>query len=107
MLEYPPDNTPPDEACRLDRPVVPPVPERWAPRDASWLNRPHIGGLLPRWHLVGADGAPACGYPTLLNIPDPREDGMQPAMQPPSESMKCARCIAWLKRHNTEFSGPR
>ena len=79
----------------VDRPVVLPLNERWAPRDASWLNRPHIGGLPPRWHLVGADEAPACGYQTLLSI-----DLRNGWDQPPSQSMKCARCLAWLKRHN-------
>ena len=82
-------------ASPVDQPVGRLEPERWAPRDASWLNRPHIGGLPPRWHLVGADEAPACGYPTLLSID--LHNGWD---QPPSESMKCARCLAWLKRHN-------
>jgi hypothetical protein len=89
-------------ASPVDQPVVPLAPERWAPRDASWLNRPQIGGLPPRWHLVGADEAPACGYRTLLSID--LHNGWD---QPPSESMKCARCLAWLKRHNARVTGPQ
>jgi hypothetical protein len=77
---------------------VPLALERWAPRDASWFNRPHIGRLPSRWHLVGDDEAPACGYPTLLSID--LHNGWD--QQPPRESMKCSRCLAWLKRHNTK-----
>ena len=71
----------------LDRQVGHPIPEQWAPRDASWFNRPHIGGFAPRWHLVGANGMAVCGHPTLLVLNDWH------GAQPPAESMKCARCI--------------
>ncbi len=80
-------------ASPVDQPVAL-LPERWAPRDASWYNRPHVGGLAPRWHFVGADNMAVCGHPSLLALTD-RHDG-----QPPAESFKCARCLAYLMRHN-------
>ena len=85
----------------FERPVVPLVPEQWAPRDASWYNTPHISGLSPRWHRVGSDGMALCGHPAMLATMD-YGDGM-----PPGESFKCARCTAWLKRHNAELTGRR
>lgn len=83
-----------NEVNTVERPVMPLEPEIWAPRDASWYNNPHISGLLPRWHRVGIDGMAVCGHPALLALSDYNDD------QPPSESFKCARCLAWLKRHN-------